>query len=413
MSHPTEAFALPEILARRRMTLNMSQQELADKTALTKDTISRIERGVRSPRPDTITKLAAGVGLSRSALLGLPPTPRASQADDATRLRDLRRAITFGAVPCLDEFPETYEVTAPDVLIASTHQAWQDYVAGRNGELLATLPILLIDAHRLEHATTGHANAEAHRVLSTTRRLAAGLAGRLKLDDLAWTAAMRALEAAGESDSPETETAISTRYLVWTHVRLKQTTEAERLALAAAARIEPRMLDRDPVRAGIFGNLLFNGASAASREGNHRQAQDVLAVAEAAAIRSGTDMVSEAAIFGPRVSAIQQVDHALRRGDPESALRLASRIPASTGQVPAFWEAGHYLHCAAAAVQLGQDQLALRFLAQAQEIAPDWSRQQPLGMSTMYTLLGRAAKKPGGLFAALAAYYGIADELVR
>jgi signal transduction histidine kinase len=153
-------------------------------------------------------------------------------------------------------------------LTATAHQAWRAYVDGRHAELLHALPPLLVDARRLAHATETDDRAAAHRVLSTTYRLGAGLAGRLELDDLAWTSAERALRAARKSDSPDLETAISMRYLVWTLIRQGRMDEAERVAIRAAEQIEPRMLDRDPHRLGVFGNLLFNAAAAAGRAGH-------------------------------------------------------------------------------------------------------------------------------------------------
>ena len=100
------------------------------------------------------------------------------------------------------------------------------------------------------------------------------------------------------------------------------------------------MFDRDPQRAGVFGNLLFNAASAAVLAGRPARAADLLAEAEAAAVRTNADFANEAAIFGPRVTGIQRVDHAVRTGDPERALHLADTMESTEGKAPAFWEAG-------------------------------------------------------------------------
>jgi hypothetical protein len=194
---------------------------------------------------------------------------------------------------------------------------------------------------------------------------------------------------------------------VWTLIRQGRTEDAERVAVKAAERIEPRMLDRDSNRAGVFGNLLFNAATAAARAGQADRAGDLLAVARCAATRFGRDHASEAAIFGPRVAALQLVDHAVVTGDPETALRLAERVPEVHGEVPAFWEAGHRLMLAAAAVGLRDDRRALAYLAQARDLAPDWVRHQPLGTATMRTLVDRAARRRGETFAVLAAHYGV------
>lgn len=399
---------IAENLARIRKIRDISQVDLARESGVGVDTISRIERGERhNTRPATVAKLAKVLRVKPEALLGLPPVPEPAQA---SRIADLRQAITTNAeIPGLGDFADTEEVATPQDLAATAHQAWRAYVDGQHSELLYALPILLVDTQRLVHSTSGDDNAIAHRLLSTAYRLGAGLAGRFDLDDLAWTAAERALSAAQRSDAAEIETTVSLRYLVWTLVRQGRLAEAERVAVAAAEKIEPRMLDRDPARAGAFGNMLFNAATAAQRAGSAGRADDLLAVAESAAVRAGRDTATEAAIFGPRVAAFQRVDQTVRAGDPETALRLADRVPDPRGEVPAFWEAGHRLHLAAAAVDVRQDQLALGFLTEARDLAPDWVRRQPLGVSTMRQLVDRATRRRGATFALLAAHYGVVD----
>lgn len=213
------------------------------------------------------------------------------------------------------------------------------------------------------HAATDDDRAAAYRVLSTAYRLGAGIAGRLNLDDLAWTSAERALEAA-PLRRPDVETAISIRYLAWTLIRQGRTEDAERVAIAAAEQIQPTMLDRDPTKAGVFGNLLFNAASAALSAGNGSRADDLLAEAHAAAMRSIGDTATEAASLGPRVVALQKIDSIARAGGPETALHLVESIPAAHRDVPAFWEAGHRLRLAAAAVTVRRDKQALAFLGE-------------------------------------------------
>jgi transcriptional regulator with XRE-family HTH domain len=402
----TAPWSLPENVARIRKARNLSQEQLAASAGVAVDTVARIERAERkTTRPSTVNKLAAALGVTPAVLLGILPPDHSSSA---ARVAELRAALTASTeIPGLGDFTEPVEVLPVDVLAHTAHRAWRAYVDGQHDELLHALPALLVDARRLADTTADDAKAAAHRVLSTAYRLGAGIAGRLDLDDLAWTAAERALRAARRSDSPDLETAISLRYLVWTLVRQGRTTEAERVAVTAAERIEPRMLDRDPHRAGVFGNPLFNAATAAIRSGRGDRAGDLLAVAQSAAVRSGHDHASEAAIFGPRVAALQAVDQAVRLGDPEKALHLAERIPESRGDIPAFWEAGHRLMLAAASAELRKDRLAITYLAEARDLAPDWVRCQPLGATTMRALVDRATRRRGDHFAALAAHYRV------
>lgn len=401
----TTTAPLAENLARFRKARDMSQEQLAEAASVGVDTVARIEQGTRkTSRPATLRKLAAALGVSVDALLGNRTAPHARDVD----LTSLRRSINADShIPGLDDFADTRELLPLPELTASAHAAWRAYVDGLHGQLLHALPAVLTDARRVVRDTADEERAGAHRVLSTAYRLGAGIAGRLGYDDLAYAAAARAVTAARESDAPDIETAISLRYLAWTLVRQGRADDAEQVATTAAARIEPRMLDRDPARTGVFGNLLFNAATAALTAGSSRRAEDLLMTANAAALRARENTATEAAIFGPRVAALHRVDCAVRSGDPEEALHLADAVPGTTGDVPAFWEAGHRLFLAAAATELHLDREAVGWLAEARHLAPDWVRYQPLGAGTLRRLLDRAPRRRGPAYAALAAHYGV------
>jgi transcriptional regulator with XRE-family HTH domain len=400
------AWGLGENLARIRKARNLSQEELAAAAGVAVDTVARIERGERqTTRTATLTKLSTALGVDPSTLLGILPPPNEPATHD---MADFRRALTSTAeVPGLADFTDLRETVALTELRASLSYAWQAYIAGRHTELLHTLPVLLADAHRLVHEAKGARLNSAYSVLSGAYRLGAGTAGRFGLDDLAFTAAERAVRAARVSDDPDIGIAVSTRYLVWVLVRQGRSAEAETVAVRMAERVEPRMTDRNTRALGVFGNLLFNAASAAVRADRRDRAGDLLRVAQAAAVRSGHDEVSEAGIFGPHIAAIQGVDLAVRAGDPEEALRLAESVPEANGPVPPFWAAGHRIHLASAAAQLRQERRALSLLAQAREIAADWVRYQPLGAGVMREIVDRATRRRNEEFADLAEHYGV------
>ncbi|GAA5117861.1 helix-turn-helix transcriptional regulator [Haloechinothrix salitolerans] len=395
---------LSENLARFRKARDLSQERLAERAGVGVDTIARIEQGTRTTtRPHTLHRLAAALGVSHEQLLGTMPTTYAT-----IDVAPLRRAITSGQnIPGLTEFAENDETMTVDELVRNAHQAWRAYVDGRHGELLHSLPAVLADTRRVVHDTLNDERGAAYRVLSTAYRLCAGIAGRLDLDDLAWTAAERALAAARHCDNPDIEAAISLRYLAWTLVRQGRTADAEHVAVQAAEKIQPDMFDRDPIQGGVFGNLLFNAASAALAGNNPQRADDLLAEASAAAARTRGDSASEAAIFGPRVAALQVIDSIARADDPEKALTRARTIPAPRGEVPAFWEAGHRLRLAAAALACRHHAEALTHLADARDLAPDWVRCQPLGKNVMAQLVDRATRRRGTTFANLAQHYGV------
>lgn len=400
------AWGLGDNLARIRKARNLSQEELAQAAGLAVDTIARIERGERqTTRARTLHNLATALHVSASALLGVPPPEPAGVDAD---LADLRRAVTATTeVPGLVDLTEPRDTVGVRELRASLRHVWRAYLGGRDAELVHSLPALLSDARRAVHATADDERPPAQAVLSGAYRVAAGAAGRYGCHDLAFIAAERALRAARESDDVEVGVAVSTRYLVWVLVRQGRTDEAEDVAVRMAERVEPRFGDRGTRTLGVFGNLLFNAASAALRGGRPDRAADLLRVAGAAAMRSGRDEVGESGVFGPHVAAIQDIERAAHSGDPELALRLADDLPPPNGPVPAFWAAGHRIHLAAAAVELRLERRALGLLGQARSLAPDWVHHQPLGVTTMRVLVDRATRRRNAEFADLAAHFGV------
>jgi transcriptional regulator with XRE-family HTH domain len=400
------AWGLGENVARIRKARNLSQEELAASAGVAVDTVARIERGERqTTRTTTLNKLARALAVEPSTLLGILPPPHEPDTSDMV---DLRKGLTSTSeVPGLTDFTDLRETVPLSELRASLTYAWQAYIAGRHSELLHTLPVLLADGHRLVQEAKGVRLNSANALLSGAYRLGAGTAGRFGMDDLAFIAAERAVRVARMSDDPDIGVAVSTRYLVWVLIRQGRTAEAETVAVRMAERVEPRMSDRKTRALGVFGNLLFNAASAAARADRGDRARELLLVAQSAAVRSGKDEVSEESIFGPRIAAVQGVDQAVRLGDPEEALRLGESVPAANGPVPAFWEAGHRIHLASAAAEMRLERRALTLLAEARDLAPDWVRYQPLGAAVMREIVDRATRRRNEEFAELAEHYGV------
>ncbi|WP_255637814.1 helix-turn-helix domain-containing protein [Amycolatopsis sp. DSM 110486] len=185
-------------LARLRVARDLSQEQLAEAAGVGSDTVARIEQGKRTQsRPATLRKLAGALGVSVDALLGQAPAPHSLDVD----VVPLRRAINHDAqIPGLDDLADTRDLLTLPELTDTAHQAWRAYVDGRHTELLHALPLVLADARRVVRDARDDERAGGYRVLSTAYRLGAGIAGRIGLDDLAYTAAARAVQVAGESE---------------------------------------------------------------------------------------------------------------------------------------------------------------------------------------------------------------------
>lgn len=393
---------LGENLTRLRTTRGLTQEELAHASGVSVDTISRLERGARlAVRSGTLAALAGGLGASTGALIGLRPVEQDTRGAD-----QLRRAVRALDLP---DFAEPADVLPLDELHEAAGVAWADYLAGRHTELLVGLPALMVDTRRAVHQSSGDQAARAAGLLATAYRLAAGLAGRLELTDLAAHAAHRALQTARLTARPDLDEAAALRYLAWVLVRQGDYAEAERIAVRAAQRLDPGMLPRpDADQVGVFGSLLFNAASAAARGGSPDRADDLLQVAAAAAVRDGTDRTGEAGVFGPRVAALQAVDQAVRAGQPDRALSLAQRVPPASGTVPEFWEAGHRLHLAAASADLERWDDVIQHLDAARTVAPQWAQLQPLGHVVLGRLLERWPSRRPARVTDLARHYASA-----
>ncbi|QGK70284.1 helix-turn-helix domain-containing protein [Allosaccharopolyspora coralli] len=396
-------------IARLRHAQGITQEDLATRSGVSVVTISRLERGHRNMvRSSTVVRLAAALDVKPAMLYHHERTSPAVGADVHRHAAALRRMIRGNTSDALD-FVEDVDVSPSASLRADTSHAWQDYLSGHHAALLDALPALFADARRAVHAASGDAAADAQEILCVAYRLATGLAGRLGLTDLALFAGHRALDTARLTREPAIESAVATRYLVWVLVRQGEYSEAEQIAVSTAERLDPGLATPDPETLGVFGNLLFNAATAALRRGNGQRADDLLTVARAAALRSGQDRVTETGIFGPRSAAIQHLDHTIRAGDPERALRLAIDMPPSAGAVPAFWEAGHQLHLASAAADVGLADTALDKLLTARDLAPDWVAVQPLSASIVRDLLPHCPKRRRPELTAIAAHDGCTD----
>jgi transcriptional regulator with XRE-family HTH domain len=75
---------LPHLRNLRRRAV-MSQEDLAEKSGVARDTISKLESGQRGAYPSTIRKLAAGLDMEPRMLLGGVEYLEEEPADDAPK----------------------------------------------------------------------------------------------------------------------------------------------------------------------------------------------------------------------------------------------------------------------------------------------------------------------------------------
>ncbi len=76
---------VPERLRARRQELQLTQEEVAERTSTNQSTISQLERGEQSPTVRSLVNLAQALGTSMEWLLGLSD----SVSTDINRIEDL------------------------------------------------------------------------------------------------------------------------------------------------------------------------------------------------------------------------------------------------------------------------------------------------------------------------------------
>lgn len=87
-----------------REKLDWTQQQLSDKTGLTKVQLSRYETNDRKPDPDALKRIADALDTSGDYLLGRTDDPNPANADSGRAYRDGGKGWTQDEIQAADEF---------------------------------------------------------------------------------------------------------------------------------------------------------------------------------------------------------------------------------------------------------------------------------------------------------------------
>jgi len=174
--------------------------------------------------------------------------------------------------------------------------------------------------------------------------------------------------------------------------------EARHLAVSQAAAVEPSSFSNaSPTQVAVWGSLLVSGAVAAAREDDAEQADDILNLAEVAALRlealPGKTTSPYERNFGRELVAMQGVDIAVVTGRPALALQRAGRMQ----PLRAMPLAARARHRAYAYTQLGHSSKAEATLLSLEREAPQWMRYQPYPRVIVRELWEQNKRRSGGL----------------
>ncbi|MEO3751021.1 helix-turn-helix domain-containing protein [Streptomyces sp. B6B3] len=374
-----------------RDDLGLTQEQLADRAGLSVGVVKKVERG-GTCRIDTYHALAQALGLRTSQLFEQPSIAANLHAGDQVfSLMPLRQAISppvdITGHPSLGDAGE--EPNLPSLRQAvealGTLYDRDDYAA-----LGAALPGLIVSAHHaVAHFDSGSDRAAALSLRADVLLEAGRYLTQVRAYDLGHIAladAVRDAVAAGDAT-----TAASGVYLQgWTLLRQGRLDEAERLSVATADRVEPRLSRATRADLGVWGRLLLRASSSAARNNRTSEARDMLRLARSAATALGRATATAPHSYGRFDSssvALMGIENNMVVGRHDRVLALSARLPRGL-ELSSDNRHRHMLSVAYSQAKLRKTSEAFGVLQQLRASTPDWLQHQQLGRDTF-----RAARK--------------------
>jgi hypothetical protein len=206
--------------------------------------------------------------------------------------------------------------------VAATRSVFQH---GRYTDAATRLPGLLstTTANRADSGSAGDI-AAANGLLAELYTLASELMVKLGNDQLAWTTADRALQAAYGADDVLTQAAARRAWAIVLR-RAGHAETAQRLVVDTAAALQPD-LGSGPEYLSVYGSLLSTAAYTAAVDGDRGTAGTLIGEAADTAARLGADGNHRFTAFGPTGVGLYQISIARVLGDSGAAIETAQRI---------------------------------------------------------------------------------------
>ncbi|WP_063049567.1 helix-turn-helix domain-containing protein [Nocardia arthritidis] len=363
---------LGERLRSVRKRSGLTQRELADSSGVSLSLIRKIEQGERDDtRMQTLRRLAVAMSCPLSALLG--PDPRLPENGNGELWHPTRQAlITTPAPQAIDPPPERsmYESLAAAVKL---------YHDNEYEQLARVLPQLIADGREAPPLIRSRILQLVGSVMVQTRQLQPA---RTALEQ-----SLRDAEATGSV----LDAASAVITLCWLLLVERRFEQVRTLAVSWADRIEPRLSVATTRELSTWGWLLLRGSAAAIRDNRPDEADDMIRLANAAAVAVKRDTGSYHqywTTFGPATVAMKRVENAIVDDRPDLALRLAGDVP--PGLSPTSDNRNrHLLDVAAAHIELRGYDTAFDVLTQLSREARPWLIEQ----RSAKDLLGRIVVK--------------------
>lgn len=392
MRGASDHWSIGERIAFYRRRRGYTQEVLAGLVGRGTDWLAKIERGDRPPpRIDKLTELARTLRVPLGDLLGQPELfEEENELDDVPAVRDAlmspRRLskLLFGSAAA---------GAPPRPTSVFVERSWDDYQAGKVGNVVAALPGLLQTAQALEDAdgVSPAVREQCWAVSARTHHLVATTLAKIGESDLSWLAAERAMHAADVSENP---LVLASASRSGTHALLANGRFGDALELAhtTAAWLQPRITQHDPAAISLLGMIYLRAAVAAARHQDRSTAAELLRLATDLGNELGEDANHWKTSFGPTNVVLHRISAAL---DLEDIQFVTANGDVPVDHMPAERGMSFRIDVARGYSLAGQDDDALSTLQVAERKSPQLVRNNPRVRDTLRDLLKRAPVSGG------------------
>lgn len=380
-----------------RRTHGLTQEELAQLAGLSVKVIKKIEAG-GTARMETYHQLARALQVTTVWFVSSATPEPVEATTDEMVLADMRAAVNPGFD--LHGQPMYGSADGDQVQLQQLRRSIQavarKYHRDQYDDVASIAPALIRSAH---HHVSYHDSGPDHQEALRLRADITGLTGRyliqIRAHDLALIAMHASLWDALEiGDMSLAASAVAGQAKAM--LRQGRFDEIERLCVAAADEIEPRMSSATPDELCAWGYLLTYASSAASRNNRIDEAREYALVTSTAGTRLDRehhDLVGHRS-FGPVMTSLQMPEVWEVVDQPGKALAAADDIPRGLGRTDTSTWNRHLLTVARAHVRLRNADRATEVLDAILRSAPEWLRHQQHARDTMREILARRPRMP-------------------
>ncbi|MEO3749161.1 hypothetical protein [Streptomyces sp. B6B3] len=178
----------------------------------------------------------------------------------------------------------------------------------------------------------------------------------------------------------------------WLLMRQGRLDEAERVSLATAQEVEPRISQASRHDLGAWGKLLVHASAAAARNNRPEDAREILRLARTAGTALGGATAVEESSWGRfdwRTVAFQGIENHLVADRPDRVLGLSARLPAMS----TTFGRRHLLDVAQAHAMVRQGDEATAILGALLDETPEWLRHQRMATDTFQAALAASRRR--------------------